>query len=76
MNIRRMGLDDNDAAMRALLVLLSGNSFAAQVQRGKYPADDVSPYIGVIGQLLTATVSYVLRRHGIAHLAPIATPGT
>ncbi len=35
----------------------------------------MSPNIGGIGQLLTATVPYVQRPHGMARLAPIVTPG-
>lgn len=39
------------------------------------PADEVSPNIGGIGQLLTATVPYVQCPHGMARIAPITTPG-
>jgi predicted alpha-1,2-mannosidase len=42
----------------------------------KEPVDYVSPNIGGIGQLLTATVPYVQYPHGMARLAPITTPGT
>ena len=49
----------------------SGNSGAPQ----KDPVDYVSPNIGGIGQLLTATVPYVQYPHGMARLAPITTPG-
>ena len=41
----------------------------------KDPVDYVSPNIGGIGQLLTATVPYVQYPHGMARLAPITTPG-
>ena len=41
----------------------------------KRTCDYVSPNIGGIGQLLTATVPYVQRPHGMARLAPITTPG-
>ena len=37
--------------------------------------DYVSPNIGGIGQLLTATVPYVQTPHGMARLAPVTTPG-
>lgn len=39
------------------------------------PVNYVSPNIGGIGQLLTATVPYVQYPHGMARLAPITTPG-
>src|SRR6201992_3530504 len=39
------------------------------------PVDYVSPNIGGIGQLLTATVPFVQYPHGMARLAPITTPG-
>jgi len=57
-----------------LLVLLSGVTFA-QVRSEKEPVDYVSPNIGGIGQLLTATLPYVQRPHGMVRLAPITTPG-
>jgi len=38
------------------------------------PVDYVSPNIGGIGQLLTATVPYVQTPHGMARLAPVTTP--
>src|ERR1700756_5098153 len=44
-------------------------------QRAKDPVDYVSPNIGGIGQLLTATLPYVQRPHGMARLGPITTPG-
>jgi len=37
--------------------------------------DYVSPNIGGIGQLLTATAPYVQTPHGMARLAPVTTPG-
>jgi predicted alpha-1,2-mannosidase len=37
--------------------------------------DSVSPNIGSIGQLLTATIPYVQYPHGMARLAPVTTPG-
>ncbi|WP_222439668.1 GH92 family glycosyl hydrolase [Alloacidobacterium dinghuense] len=44
-------------------------------QHTKEPVDYVSPNIGGIGQLLTATIPYVQYPHGMARLAPITTPG-
>src|SRR5580704_19225422 len=41
----------------------------------KDPVDYVSPNIGGIGQLLTATIPYVQYPHGMVRLAPITTPG-
>ena len=35
----------------------------------------MSPNIGGIGQLLTATIPYVQQPHGMARLAPVTTPG-
>ena len=62
------------AATFVMSALLSGITFA-QVPRQKEPVDYVSPNIGGIGQLLTATIPYVQRPHGMARLAPITTPG-
>lgn len=62
------------AATLVLFVFFSGVTFA-QVHRQKEPVDYVSPNIGGIGQLLTATLPYVQRPHGMARLAPITTPG-
>src|SRR5580658_7887440 len=62
------------AATLVLLVILSGIAFA-QVRHQKEPVDYVSPNIGGIGQLLTATVPYVQRPHGMVRLAPVTTPG-
>jgi predicted alpha-1,2-mannosidase len=62
------------AASLVLSALLCGITFA-QVDRQKEPVDYVSPNIGTIGQLLTATLPYVQRPHGMARLAPITTPG-
>src|SRR3984885_4720126 len=44
-------------------------------QQPKMPVDCVSPNIGGIGQLLTATIPYVQYPHGMARLYPISTPG-
>src|SRR3984893_15254045 len=58
----------------ALLLGLSGNSEAGATTKHVEPVDYVSPNIGGIGQLLTATVPYVQTPHGMARLAPITTP--
>jgi predicted alpha-1,2-mannosidase len=44
-------------------------------QSVKEPVDYVSPNIGGIGQLLTATIPYVQYPHGMARLYPVTTPG-
>ena len=44
-------------------------------QQTKNPVDYVSPNIGGIGQLLTATVPYVQYPHGMMRVAPVTTPG-
>ncbi len=60
----------------ALVTLVGcGTLFAAPLQHPKDPVDYVSPNIGGIGQLLTATIPYVQYPHGMARLAPITTPG-
>ena len=59
----------------ALLVILGGGALSAIGQHLKEPVDYVSPNIGGIGQLLTATIPYVQCPHGMARLAPITTPG-
>jgi predicted alpha-1,2-mannosidase len=59
----------------ALLVILGGRAFSAIGQHPKEPVEYVSPNIGGIGQLLTATIPYVQCPHGMARLAPITTPG-
>src|SRR5713101_7111617 len=58
-----------------LLLVLSGSAEAAAKAKRMDPVDYVSPNIGGIGQLLTATVPYVQTPHGMARLAPITTPG-
>jgi predicted alpha-1,2-mannosidase len=63
------------ATMLVLFALLCSFTFAATGKRQKEPVDYVSPNIGGIGQLLTATVPYVQCPHGMARLAPITTPG-
>jgi len=57
-----------------LLLVLSGSSEAGAAAKRMEPVDYVSPNIGGIGQLLTATVPYVQRPHGMARLTPITTP--
>lgn len=51
------------------------NSMIGQAQTPRDPVDYVSPNIGGIGHLLTATVPYVQRPYGMARLAPVTTPG-
>src|SRR6202035_2469075 len=58
-----------------LLLALSGSTETGATAKRMEPVDYVSPNIGGIGQLLTATVPYVQRPHGMARLAPITTPG-
>ena len=57
------------------VVLLGSIACAAPAQQQKTPVDYVSPNIGGIGQLLTATVPYVQTPYGMARLAPVTTPG-
>jgi hypothetical protein len=65
------------AMMLILPLFLAGNTFCGQdiSKQLKEPVDYVSPNIGGIGQLLTATIPYVQYPHGMARLAPITTPG-
>lgn len=65
----------NATTMFVLSTLLSGGVFATSDRRQRDPVDYVSPNIGGIGQLLTATIPYVQCPHGMARLAPITTPG-
>ena len=60
------------AAMAVLAVCLDLSAWGTSQ---KDPVDYVSPNIGGIGQLLSATVPYVQYPHGMARLAPITTPG-
>jgi hypothetical protein len=53
------------AALLAFPVLLGSIAFA-QAHQQKEPVDYVSPNIGGIGHLLTATLPYVQRPHGMA----------
>jgi predicted alpha-1,2-mannosidase len=59
----------------AVLVVLSSFPCRAIDKNSKDPVDYVSPNIGGIGQLLTATIPYVQCPHGMARLAPVTTPG-
>jgi hypothetical protein len=52
-----------------------GASLSSLAQVPAQYVDYVSPNIGGIGQLLTSTRPVVQRRHGMAILAPITTPG-
>jgi predicted alpha-1,2-mannosidase len=63
------------AAQLATFTFLGGSILAAFGQQQKAPVDYVSPNIGGIGQLLTATIPYVQCPHGMTRLAPITTPG-
>jgi predicted alpha-1,2-mannosidase len=58
-----------------LWAMLIGCACAAAGQEQKELVDYVSPNIGGIGQLLTATIPYVQYPHGMARLYPITTPG-
>ena len=62
-------------AMVVLAVSLNYPALGTSATPQKDPVDYVSPNIGGIGQLLTATVPYVQYPHGMARLAPITTPG-
>ena len=64
-----------NAISLVLAGLISGGMLIAQQRQQKDPVDYVSPNIGGIGQLLTATIPYVQFPHGMARLAPITTPG-
>ncbi len=65
------------AATLALPALLAGGALHLRRPgtRQKASVDYVSPNIGGIGQLLTATIPYVQYPHGMARLAPDTTPG-
>jgi predicted alpha-1,2-mannosidase len=62
-------------ALAILAVFLNHTASGTSGTPQKDPVDYVSPNIGGIGQLLTATVPYVQYPHGMARLAPITTPG-
>src|SRR5579875_1373841 len=61
--------------IRALVTGLVFAAMSAAGQSTKDPVDFVSPNIGGIGQLLTATIPYVQYPHGMARLYPETTPG-
>jgi hypothetical protein len=63
------------AVLPTLSLVLSGYCFGAQQAGQKQPVEYVSPNIGGIGQLLSATVPYVQYPYGMVRLAPIVTPG-
>jgi putative alpha-1,2-mannosidase len=65
----------NHRCVLLLLVAMSGSALGAIDRHSKDPVDYVSPNIGGIGQLLTATIPYVQCPHGMARLAPVTTPG-
>ena len=59
----------------ALLTLFGGSALTAMAQGTRQPVDYVSPNIGGIGLLLTATVPYVQTPYGMMQVSPITTPG-
>src|ERR1035441_2812499 len=59
----------------SILAAFLGSIVFAQGPPQREPVDYVSPNIGTIGQLLTATVPYVQCPHGMARIAPVTTPG-
>ncbi len=58
----------------ACLAIILGSALVGLGQQKREAVDYVSPNIGGIGQLLTATIPYVQRPHGMARLAPVVTP--
>src|ERR1700748_2908075 len=62
-------------ALAILPVFLNHTASGTSATPQKDPVDYVSPNIGGIGQLLTATIPYVQYPHGMARLAPVTTPG-
>jgi predicted alpha-1,2-mannosidase len=61
-------------ATLVLFVCFSVLALAAPAPQPKQPVDYVSPNIGGIGQLLTATIPFVQYPYGMARIAPITTP--
>ncbi len=51
-----------NAVVLTLSAILGGSALSALGQQQKQPVDYVSPNIGTIGQLLTATIPYVQYR--------------
>jgi predicted alpha-1,2-mannosidase len=64
-----------NALKQIVLAILMGNLVVSWGQAQKAPVDYVSPNIGGIGQLLSATLPYVQRPFGMARIAPVTTPG-
>ncbi len=60
--------------LSAVLLLASVRGLAAGNPQ-KSPVDYVSPNIGSIGQLLSATSPFVQVPYGMARLVPVTTPG-
>ncbi len=58
-----------------ILMVAANIASGATKRQTENLVDYVSPNIGGIGQLLTATVPYVQYPHGMAQIAPITTPG-
>lgn len=58
-----------------VVLMLMGGSAVAAPPNAKEAVDYVSPNIGGIGQLLTATVPEVQCPYGMARVAPVTTPG-
>lgn len=65
----------NNTLRFTMPAVLGSIALAALGQPSKEAVDYVSPNIGGIGQLLTATIPYVQLPHGMARLAPVVTPG-
>jgi predicted alpha-1,2-mannosidase len=64
-----------NAVALLLLAVFGGSALTAAAQQSRQPVDYVSPNIGGIGQLLTATIPYVQCPHGMAQVFPVTTPG-
>jgi predicted alpha-1,2-mannosidase len=64
-----------NAVTLVLSAILGSGAFGSTAQSPKEPVDYVSPNIGGIGILLTATIPYVQYPHGMARLYPVTTPG-
>src|SRR5437868_9271323 len=61
--------------MRSLILsLLCSTAVSAAAQELKAPVDEVSPNIGGIGVLLSATKPFVQRPFGMARLYPLTPP--
>src|SRR5579863_1023991 len=74
--MKGIGLKRMNHTLRFTMPVVFGSiALVALGQPPKKAVDYVSPNIGGIGQLLTATVPYVQLPHGMARLAPVVTPG-